>query len=58
MRDEGHAVGLHCDEHLRHRSRDRAWCERDTDLALTRLRALASTPGDMAHAVGGAGAVD
>lgn len=44
MRDEGHAVGLHCDEHLRHPSRDRAWCERDTDQALTRLRKLRVRP--------------
>ena len=44
LRDEGHAVGLHCDAHVRHRSRDRAWCERDTDLALTRLRELRVRP--------------
>jgi peptidoglycan-N-acetylglucosamine deacetylase len=44
MRDEGHSVGLHCNEHLRHHSRDRAWCERDTDLALARLRALRVRP--------------
>jgi peptidoglycan-N-acetylglucosamine deacetylase len=44
MRDEGHAIGLHCDEHLRHRSRDRAWCERDTDQALARLRMLRVRP--------------
>ncbi len=40
MRREGHAVGLHCDEHVRHSSRDKAWCGRDVDRALERLRDL------------------
>lgn len=37
---EGHAVGLHCGEHLRHSARDRAWLETDTELAMARLAAL------------------
>ena len=41
MRAEGHAVGLHCDEHVRHSERDAEWLERDTDAALARLAASA-----------------
>lgn len=37
MLDEGHAVGLHCDEHVRHSSRDAAWGQADTARALQRL---------------------
>jgi peptidoglycan/xylan/chitin deacetylase (PgdA/CDA1 family) len=44
MRDEGHAVGLHCDQHVRHTERDFAWLERDTDAALERLAGLGVTP--------------
>lgn len=44
MRREGHAVGMHCDQHVRHSSRDRAWCARDADRALERLRALGVEP--------------
>ncbi len=44
MLDAGHAVGLHCDEHVRHSTRDIDWCRRDTDRALTRLSALGVTP--------------
>jgi peptidoglycan-N-acetylglucosamine deacetylase len=44
MLSDGHAVGLHCDEHVRHRERDRAWCEEDTDRALERLRGLGADP--------------
>jgi peptidoglycan-N-acetylglucosamine deacetylase len=44
MLGDGHAVGLHCDEHVRHRERDRAWCEADTDRALERLRGLGAAP--------------
>jgi peptidoglycan/xylan/chitin deacetylase (PgdA/CDA1 family) len=44
MLDEGHTVGLHCDEHVRHGERDRAWCARDTDTALERLRRIGADP--------------
>jgi peptidoglycan/xylan/chitin deacetylase (PgdA/CDA1 family) len=37
MLAEGHAVGLHCDEHVRHTDRDEAWLRRDTANALARL---------------------
>lgn len=55
MHREGHAIGLHCDEHIRHSERDAVWLERDTDAALQRLTDLGVTPtfwrtpwGDMA----------
>ena len=35
---EGHAIGLHCDEHVRHSERDMAWLVRDTDMALAAPR--------------------
>lgn len=44
MRDEGHTVGLHCDEHVRHTDRDGAWVAGDTASALARLRALGVKP--------------
>jgi peptidoglycan-N-acetylglucosamine deacetylase len=44
IRSEGHAIGLHCDEHVRHNERDAAWLERDTDAALKRLAALGVRP--------------
>jgi peptidoglycan/xylan/chitin deacetylase (PgdA/CDA1 family) len=44
MLDEGHTVGLHCDEHIRHSDRDRRWGEADTARALQRLRALSARP--------------
>jgi peptidoglycan/xylan/chitin deacetylase (PgdA/CDA1 family) len=44
MRHDGHAVGLHCDQHVRHTTRDKAWCERDADRALERLRELGVEP--------------
>jgi peptidoglycan-N-acetylglucosamine deacetylase len=40
MVSEGHAVGLHCDEHVRHCDRDREWGQADTARALKRLRGL------------------
>ncbi len=40
----GHAIGLHCDEHVRHSHRHREWVERDTDRALRRLGALGVRP--------------
>ena len=44
MLREGHAVGLHCEQHVRHSSRDKAWCARDADRALERLRELGVEP--------------
>ena len=44
MREEGHAIGLHCDEHVRHSERDAAWLERDTDRALKRLASVGVRP--------------
>jgi peptidoglycan/xylan/chitin deacetylase (PgdA/CDA1 family) len=43
MQKEGHAVGLHCDQHVRHSERDEAWLKDDTDSALRRLAALGVT---------------
>ena len=44
IRRAGHAVGLHCDEHVRHSQRRRDWVERDTDRALSRLDLLDVRP--------------
>ena len=44
MRSDGHAVGLHCDQHVRHSERDRDWLRRDTDSALARLATVGVTP--------------
>jgi peptidoglycan/xylan/chitin deacetylase (PgdA/CDA1 family) len=44
MLDEGHAVGLHCDVHVRHGARDEAWLHHDTATALERLAALGVQP--------------
>lgn len=44
MREEGHAIALHCDRHVRHSSKDQAWCARDTDRGLQRLRKLGVRP--------------
>ena len=44
MSAEGHAIGLHCDEHVRHPSRGIAWGRDDTSHALARLRTLGVTP--------------
>ncbi len=41
---DGHGVGLHCDEHVRHTDRDRDWVARDTERALARLERLGVTP--------------
>jgi peptidoglycan/xylan/chitin deacetylase (PgdA/CDA1 family) len=41
---DGHMVGLHCDEHVRHSERDADWCAADTDRALGRLQELGITP--------------
>jgi peptidoglycan-N-acetylglucosamine deacetylase len=44
MLDEGHTVGLHCDEHVRHSERDADWCAADTAHALQRLNGLGIAP--------------
>ncbi|HXD68014.1 MAG TPA: polysaccharide deacetylase family protein [Solirubrobacteraceae bacterium] len=44
MRAEGHTVGLHCDEHIRHSERDAEWLARDTDAALQRLAGVGVRP--------------
>jgi peptidoglycan/xylan/chitin deacetylase (PgdA/CDA1 family) len=44
MRAEGHAIGLHCDEHIRHSERDADWLARDTDAALARLADVGVRP--------------
>jgi peptidoglycan/xylan/chitin deacetylase (PgdA/CDA1 family) len=41
---DGHTVGLHCDEHVRHSERDVEWCATDTQRALQRLRELEIVP--------------
>lgn len=41
---DGHRVGLHCDEHVRHSERDAAWCAADTRRALDRLERLGVAP--------------
>jgi peptidoglycan/xylan/chitin deacetylase (PgdA/CDA1 family) len=40
----GHTVGVHCDEHVRHGDRDRAWLTTDTERALGRLDRLGIRP--------------
>jgi peptidoglycan/xylan/chitin deacetylase (PgdA/CDA1 family) len=42
--ERGHTVGLHCDLHVRHSQRDRAWLEADTERALGRLESLGIAP--------------
>lgn len=44
MLSHGHSVGLHCDVHMRHSERDRAWVEADTERALGRLADVGVTP--------------
>ena len=41
---DGHTVGLHCDEHVRHSERDAHWCATDTRRALQRLLELGIFP--------------
>ena len=40
----GHTVGLHCHDHVRHSTRDRAWLEYDTARALELLATVDVTP--------------
>jgi peptidoglycan/xylan/chitin deacetylase (PgdA/CDA1 family) len=44
MTEEGHAVGLHCGEHVRHPSRDIGWGRDDTSRALASLGELGASP--------------
>jgi peptidoglycan-N-acetylglucosamine deacetylase len=44
MLSDGHSVGLHCDEHVRHSTRDAAWGRADTERALERLDAVGVIP--------------
>lgn len=44
MQRDGHAIGLHCGEHVRHSDRDPEWLRRDTGLALARLGEVAVRP--------------
>jgi peptidoglycan/xylan/chitin deacetylase (PgdA/CDA1 family) len=41
---EGHTVGLHCRDHLRHTDRDAAWLRRDTGAALATLARHGADP--------------
>jgi peptidoglycan/xylan/chitin deacetylase (PgdA/CDA1 family) len=41
---EGHTVGLHCDQHVRHSERSRDWIAADTKSALRRLGRLGVRP--------------
>ena len=41
---DGHTVGLHCDEHVRHGTRNAAWGRADTERALARLSELGVAP--------------
>jgi peptidoglycan/xylan/chitin deacetylase (PgdA/CDA1 family) len=44
MLAEGHAVGVHCDEHVRHSDRDEEAVRADTDRALEILRSAGAEP--------------
>jgi peptidoglycan/xylan/chitin deacetylase (PgdA/CDA1 family) len=44
MRDEGHTIGLHCREHVRHSERDIRWVRDDTRAALDELAAVGVRP--------------
>lgn len=44
MRTDGHEIGLHCDEHVRHSTQTEAWLIADTERALERLSDLGVTP--------------
>ena len=35
---EGHSIGLHCGEHVRHAAREIGWCREDTSRALVQLK--------------------
>jgi peptidoglycan-N-acetylglucosamine deacetylase len=44
MRADGHEIGLHCDEHVRHSAQTEAWVARDMECALDRLAVLGVAP--------------
>jgi peptidoglycan-N-acetylglucosamine deacetylase len=44
MAEEGHEIGLHCNEHARHPARDIAWGRNDTSQALARLGGIGARP--------------
>ena len=44
MGAEGHEIGLHCDEHVRHSTRTQAWLRTDTERALERLASVGVAP--------------
>jgi peptidoglycan-N-acetylglucosamine deacetylase len=44
MLEDGHEVGLHCYEHVRHSERDHAWLAEDTARALEMLDSLGARP--------------
>jgi peptidoglycan/xylan/chitin deacetylase (PgdA/CDA1 family) len=44
MLTEGHAIGLHCDEHVRHSMRGLGWLRRDTRRALAALERVGARP--------------
>ena len=44
MRDDGHTIGLHCHEHVRHSDRDVEWLRADTREALDELTAVGVRP--------------
>jgi peptidoglycan/xylan/chitin deacetylase (PgdA/CDA1 family) len=41
---EGHAIGLHCDQHVRHSARDISWCRQDASRALAQLKRAGAMP--------------
>jgi peptidoglycan/xylan/chitin deacetylase (PgdA/CDA1 family) len=44
IRDDGHVIGLHCHEHVRHSERDLDWLRDDTRAALDGLAAAGVVP--------------
>jgi len=44
MRDDGHVIGLHCHDHVRHSERDLDWLRDDTTAALDELAAVDVAP--------------
>jgi peptidoglycan/xylan/chitin deacetylase (PgdA/CDA1 family) len=44
MRSEGHQIGLHCDQHVRHSARSEAWLMADTERALECLASVGVAP--------------
>ncbi|MGH2855966.1 MAG: polysaccharide deacetylase family protein [Solirubrobacteraceae bacterium] len=44
MLDDGHSVGLHCHDHVRHSTRDAGWVRADTERALVQLERVGVRP--------------